>query len=620
MKQFYRWCLALCVSSMSAQTHDSITHLEEVVLTENRLKIPLNQSARSVQIISAQAIAQMPAKSLNEILSYANGVDMRQRGPFGTQADVSIDGGSFEQTLVLINGIKMSDPQTAHNTMNLPLPVEAIARIEILRGPAARVYGANSLTGAINIVTHRPTDTAVFAQVFGGSNFKKNNENDSTAWYTSSGVQFGGRWTNQSVGQQLYGALENGSGYRYNTAYHNVRLFYQGDANWNENHQLQWMGGYTRAQFGANGFYAAPGDIESEEVVETLVGSVQTSHQLNANWHLRPQLGYRYTYDDYRYFRNDLSRARSQHYGTALNAQLNATYDYTGGRIGLGSEWRGEYITSSNIGDHDRSNMGFYAEWQTEPLAQLHLTIGSYINYNTAFNWAFFPGVDASYQFHEHWRILANIGSSQRIPSFSDLYLNQAPGNIGNPNLQPEAAWQWEAGWAYANNHFSGQMTVFWRDIRDFIDWNREHTLVPYQSQNAGDLRTLGITTQWNYRHPTANGTWRAQLSYTYLHPEQKNFHTDLISKYQLESLRHQLIGQLNYQINKWELGVSQRYQERLSYTDYYLVDARVRYNLPHWSLYVDGQNLTDKTYVEAGAVPLPGRWLSVGVQFRTKL
>src|SRR5690606_40560633 len=118
------------------------------------------------------------------------GVETRQRGGFGTQADISIDGGSYQQTLVLLNGVKIHDHQTAHNSLNLPVPVEVIERIEILRGPAARIYGVNALTGAVNIVTKKADSNQVFAHVFGGSNFKKDEENDS-GMYNNRGVQFG---------------------------------------------------------------------------------------------------------------------------------------------------------------------------------------------------------------------------------------------------------------------------------------------------------------------------------------------------------------------------------------------------------------------------------------------
>ncbi|WP_039054509.1 TonB-dependent receptor [Sphingobacterium sp. T2] len=112
--------------------------IAEVVISENRLQIPFSKRSRDIQIINNEDIKRLPVKSINEVLAYANGMDIRQRGPFGTQADISIDGGSFEQALILINGVKISDPQTGHHTMNIPIAMDAVERIEILRGPMAR--------------------------------------------------------------------------------------------------------------------------------------------------------------------------------------------------------------------------------------------------------------------------------------------------------------------------------------------------------------------------------------------------------------------------------------------------------------------------------------------------
>src|SRR5690606_1414183 len=126
----------------------------------------------TIQIIDRQQIEALPAHSINELLGYVAGVDLRQRGPFGSQADVSIDGGSFEQTLVLVNGVKVLDAQTAHNSLNLPIPTDAIERIDIIRGPAARIYGINRLAGAINIVTRKPDKAGFTAHAYAGSGFK----------------------------------------------------------------------------------------------------------------------------------------------------------------------------------------------------------------------------------------------------------------------------------------------------------------------------------------------------------------------------------------------------------------------------------------------------------------
>src|SRR5690606_27280030 len=135
--------------AVAALSDTSYIALQEAVISENRLQIPFAQQNRNIPSIHQKQLDALPGRSLNELLSYVTGVDLRQRGPFGTQADVSIDGGTFEQTLILIDGMKVLDAQTAHNSLNIPIPTVAIERIEIIRGPAARIYGINSLTGAI---------------------------------------------------------------------------------------------------------------------------------------------------------------------------------------------------------------------------------------------------------------------------------------------------------------------------------------------------------------------------------------------------------------------------------------------------------------------------------------
>src|SRR5690606_24675262 len=149
------------------------TQIQEVLINEDRLQIPFSEQSRNVQILTRKEIQSLPATSIQELLSYIPGVDIRQRGPFGTQADIGIDGGSFDQTIVLLNGVKISDSQTGHNMLNLPLPVDMIERIEILRGPASRIYGINGLTGAVNIVTRQVEKSAIFAHLYGGSSFAK---------------------------------------------------------------------------------------------------------------------------------------------------------------------------------------------------------------------------------------------------------------------------------------------------------------------------------------------------------------------------------------------------------------------------------------------------------------
>ena len=613
MNYFYFLPLLLA-GTMQAQTHQDSLVMDEMVIQSNRLQIPVSEQNRNISVITAEQIRNLPAKSVNEILSYVSGVDVRQRGPFGTQTDVSLDGGSFEQTIILLNGIKVSDHQTAHNSLNIPVPVEAIDRIEILRGPAARIYGVNSLTGAINIVTKTPEQHQVFAHVFGGSNFKKDEENNGEL-YNGRGVQAGGAFVGSKHYQQVYASHESGTGYRYNTAYHNNRLLYQGQIRPNDFNRIDVMAGWVRSSFGANGFYAAPGDVEAKEVVSTTLVALKSHHRLSENFVLSPQVGYRYNYDDYRYFRHDLSRARSQHYTNAVTGEVSGTYTTAFGAFGFGTEARYEQINSSNIGNHERENYGFYAEFRTKDIKNTDITLGTYVNYNSVFGWQVFPGLDVSYAVLPALKIVFNTGTSQRIPSFTDLYLNQRPGNIGNPDLTDEQAFQVEGGVKFKEGRWEAKAIAFYRIIEDFIDWTRTAADVPWQANNVGRLKTTGLNTGLMYN--VLN--WKVGVQYTYLSPEMNNDPNQL-SKYKIENFRHQLVNTIAFQQNHFTALLANRYHNRISYTDYLITDIRVSYQQKAFTYYIDAQNIFDKTYIEAGAVPMPGRWFSVGIRFNSFL
>jgi vitamin B12 transporter len=596
-----------CISFAHAQspTTDSI-RLDEVWVHENRLQIPFSKQNRNVIVLDQALIARLPAQSLPELLRYLNGVDLRQRGPFGTQADISIDGGSFEQTLLLVNGVKILDAQTAHNALNLPIPLEAIERIEVLRGPAARIYGINSLTGAINIITKKPENSGIGAHIYTGSNLQK--DTASQKLYIGKGLQVNGNLRLENQQHLLAASHESGNGYRYNTDFRNQKIYYQGDISMNAQNSLHLHAGYVDNDFGANGFYAAPGDVNAQEIVKTALAGIGFRTQISPNFSLRPRISYRYNEDDYRYFQHDLSRARSQHYTHSLGAEINSMWETALGDFGFGIEGRQEQIRSSNIGDHDRDNYGAYAEFQPH--------MGDRFQVN--------GGIDAGYQVNPHWKWVLAAGSSQRIPSFTDLYLNQRPGNIGNPNLFAERAWQIEGGTKYHHARLQGQATYFYRNIVDFIDWVRLSPDVPWQPENVSGNRTHGVTgqIQWlaNGQGNTASSLY-LQLAYTRLWPTLEGVQTGgQQSKYALESLRNQTIGQIIYECKGWGATLSSRYQERINYKDYFLMDWRIRYQWQTLECYVDVQNLFDVTYIEAGAVPMPGRWANLGLKYRLGL
>jgi vitamin B12 transporter len=609
------------VVALAQETKQDTTKLNEIIISENRLQTPFSKQARNIQLITKDQIAQLPVKSINEVLSYIAGVDVRQRGPFGTQADISIDGGSFEQTLILLNGVKISDVQTAHHSMNIPVPLSAIERIEVLKGPAARIYGINALTGAINIVTKTAKQSSIDVNLQAGSSFEDKALGDGSGIYGGASAQLALNMAGKN-GQHLVGfGVTDYNGQSYNSSTYDHKFFYQGNIDFDEKNKLNLMGGYLHNAFGASGYYAAPGDKEAFEIVETALFAVGSSHQLSNSFSIRPRISARHNWDDYRYFRNDLTRARSLHKTAVWSAEINSTLHSTIGDFGFGIESRSENIESTNIGDRERYNHGAYMEYKTEAVKNLLLNVGTYVNYNTDYGWQAFPGIDVAYLFTPKWKLAFNVGSSQRIPSFTDLYLNQRPGNIGNPDLRSENAWQYELSLQYKYEGLQVQGGYFYRNISNFIDWIRNSSAVPYQPQNFGNNKVQGLNIGLGHTvNFNSKSSLKYDLSYNYLHAGEMDYATNVTSKYVVENLKHQALMRLVYAYTDWQFTLGNRWIERALKNPYLITDLRLQYGKQQWNVYTEVTNLFNKDYLEVAAVPLPKRWFAIGANYHFTL
>lgn len=243
--------LSLLSSTVIFAKQDTSRLLQDVVIHSNRIQTGFDQTASSVIVILAADIKQSAALSVPDLLHYYAGVDIRQRGANGVQADASIRGSTFDQVLILINGIKISDPQTGHHSLNLPVDIENIERIEILKGPSARIYGQNAFAGAINIITKSPDDSYIKVQAQAGA-------------YGLGGIRLAASMAKEKVKQYISASRDFSDGYQYNTDYVISNLFYQSEVPTTVG-KVNVMGGFTDRSFGANGFYASPANMDQYE-------------------------------------------------------------------------------------------------------------------------------------------------------------------------------------------------------------------------------------------------------------------------------------------------------------------------------------------------------------------
>ena len=600
---------------------DKETTLDDVEVTGSCAPLALGQAVRMVTVLSREEIQAAPVQSINDLLKMAVGVDVRQRGPIGAQTDVSIRGGTSEQITILLNGINICDPQTGHNAFDLPCDISDIERIEVLEGPAGRVYGTSSLVGAINIVTRDVRSKMAEVRVEGGS----------FGYLSAAGRVALGLHSLSSNYTRSDGYSRSKAG-SLNSDYSGGKVFYQGGYQC-EGLLLNWSGGLSVKGFGSNTFYSAKFDEQYERT--TKIYTALQGDLTIGKLHVRPAIYWNRSYDRFELIRGSEERVPfNYHRSDVFGINLNTYFDWQLGRTAMGAEFRNEDIVSTNLGEPlsdpfshykvglNRSNLSFHLEHNIL-LKRFTLSAGFIAIKNTWNQMPFklYPGIDASYRIGDHWKVYASYNSSLRMPSFTELYYSVG-GHKADKYLKPEELHAVEGGVKYSNHWLTAQTSIFHHHARNMIDWvmdSRDPNAV-WQSVNYTKLNTLGQEISLNSKLSTLN----FQLSYCHLH-QQKQEAAYLQSQYSLEYLRHKVTASLRWTISDHlRLSLNYRWQDRMgSYTtvdgkvcDYHpysVVDARLDWLQDSYTLYLEGNNLTGHRYVDYGNVPQPGCWITAG-------
>ena len=651
------------VTDSTATTTAREMMLEEVSVTGSRAPLTKSQAARMVTVLDRADIAQAPVQSINDLLKYAIGVDVRQRGPIGAQTDISIRGGTQDQIILLLNGINICDPQTGHNAMDLPVDLNDIVRIEVIEGPAGRIYGTSSLVGAINIVTspkkipmqdehggkgeiilHTEGGSYGYASLGGRASYSTLPTTHSTSHSLSANYSRSDGWSRSKAGS-------------LNTDYTGAKAFYQGQYK-DETIRLHWHLGLADKGWGSSTFWASPkwqADDQYEHTTkfytaiqgESQCGRLRINGSIYWNQNRDRYEGYRGRPDlmPFNYNRTDV-------YGVSLGSYFDwksALPDHVRNRTAFGAEIRNEDLASGNLGeplsqthhisgtDRDytlgvnRTNISGYAEHNLL-LNNLTISAGFVAVKNTwsNMNMTLYPGIDVSYRPTPQWRLHASYNTSLRMPSFTEMYY-KLQGYSANPHLKPEEMRAFEIS-TNVNCKLSTvncqlSTTLWHHHGKDMIDWIMDTSKgeeAEWQSVNHATVNSIGLETDLQL---TVHRS-KFKVSYSYIH-QDKEQEVGIVSQYALEYLRHKLVVSAHLPLIKHlSLGLDYRWQDRVgNYTDfdgsvnhykpYMVTDARLTWQQTKWKAYIEANNIFDVSYRDYGLVEQPGRWIIVGCSLR---
>lgn len=637
MKRIFILVSVLTIFALPVFSQTDTISLQPLEISGSRTPMMITSSVRPLEIINKSQIRTLPATDLPQLLSYSLGFDVRQRGANDMQADISVRGGSFEQTLILLNGISMNDPQTGHHNLDLPVDPAHVDRIELLNGPGARIYGTNAFAGAVNIITDVPSESSLKISLSGGD------------FSLFSGYISGGFHTGK-ISHFIGAGAKTCEGYMDNTDFNESRAFYHAMLPLKTGN-IQLQAGALNKAFGANSFYSASYPDQFEKI-RSEFAAIKGS--FGKKILIQPTLYWKRYHDRFELFRDEAPawyKSHNYHLTDIIGGDLNASITTGLGKTSVGFNLRYEHIYSNVLGelmDGTREapgeTGGFFTREASRNLVSVFLdhqytrgrfTIGAgaLVHYAESFGTGIYPGVDLSLQILKNTKIYTSCNRALRLPTFTDLYY-KGPVNIGNPDLVPEESWDFEAGLRYDKQIISGRISGFARMGDHLIDWVKLPGETKWHSDNLTKLTTYGLEAQVKCDLPLLlkNNIFLREVTLSYQWVSMVKPASDFISYYVMDYLKHKLVLNVRHRIWKkigaaWVLSYRDRagsYSDvstgtEKNYESYLLADGKIFWDNGPIGFNVSMSNITNTHYRDISSVMMPGRWFMCGLQLELK-
>ncbi len=609
--------------------------MENVTITANQLTQQQKESGRNVISIKGEIFASFPVHSIDELLRYLPGIEVQQRGPQGSQSDITIRGGTFQQVLVIIDGVKLNDPLTGHFSNYIPINPSEIERIEILKGAASAIYGSEAVGGVVHIITktfaaNKISSKSLIKGRIAAGEYNLLNADAYFRLAEKKSTFSGGITTNNATGQALRGTT---SFFHLTTA--NIAFSQKMKKDWT----LSLRTAIDMRKFNAQNFYTTFASDTSNEKVNSWWNHVNLNKKTRKGV-LNFDVAYKKLRDQY-WFRpssvpndNKTNLFTTQLYYTG-SLQKNHTYT-------TGFQLHRKQITSNDRGNHILWHGAAYAILRQKLKNDFYFNESIRLDWDESYGAVLVPQINAAWS-PSKISIRASAGKSIRDADFTERYNNYnkalvTSGRIGNPDLTAEDSWNFEAGADYnASASFKISGTFFYRNHNNLIDWaNTSYADMPRKinlspagsyalAKNLEKVKTSGAELDVIYNKKISDNTnLLATLGFTWLHSKNK----DSIPSFYISSHAKYLVNfSTAYTVKSFLFSVTGLYKNRneqksaainASITpSYFVLNTKIGYQFLKkvGRLFVQADNLFNKQYSDLLGSKMPGRWLSGGIE-----